>query len=93
MTDDGLAATIRLGDPRTSLEALRDELAEALEAADPAVKAQLAGQLRAVLKDLSSLSDDREVSTADDLAKRRADRIAGADAAAPPRRRANNRRK
>lgn len=45
----------RSGDRRQALEALRDELAAALEQADVAVKAQLAGQLRAALKELDEL--------------------------------------
>ena len=65
----GLKAT----DVRVALEALRDQLADALVAADVAVKAQIAGQYRAVVKDLAALgAADDEGDLIDELAARRA---------------------
>lgn len=66
------------GDTRKALEALRDELAEALSKAEPAVKAQIAGQLRQVLLELDGLPDEKQRSVADDLADRRRARRAAA---------------
>lgn len=66
------------GDLRASLEALRDELAEAFDDANPAIKAQLAGRLQAVLTQLHTLPAGK-VSSIDDLSKRRADRLSGAE--------------
>ena len=68
---------------RDDLERLRVVLFEALEGADVAVKAQVAGQLRAVVKDLAGLDVETvEVSKADDLAARRKARRTGAAGAA-----------
>lgn len=67
-----------MGDTRKSLEALRDDLAEALSKAEPAVKAQIAGQLRQVLLELDGLPDEQQQSVADDLAQRRRARRAAA---------------
>ena len=50
-----LVSAAKSNDRRSILEALRDELAVALQAADVAVKAQLAGQLRAVVAELAEL--------------------------------------
>lgn len=61
------------GDRRQALEALRDELAATLEQADVAVKAQLAGQLRATLKELDELP---KVSVESPLEKAKAKRAA-----------------
>ncbi len=69
MTGEG--GTVGSGDLRSRLERLRDLLWEALLAADVAVKAQLAGQLRAVEKDIAALPDAKRVSKADELAARR----------------------
>jgi hypothetical protein len=81
-------------DLRVRLVALRDELTEALTAADVAVKAQLAGQLRAVLKDLAGLPvEDGEVSKADELESRRKARRSGTTDRAPAARRSQPRRR
>lgn len=68
IVSSGLTAT----DPRQNLEALRDILAAALVAADPSVQAQIAGQLRAVYKDLAALPAEKKASKLDELAARRA---------------------
>ena len=66
------------------MEAMRDDLAEKLERAEPAVAAQLAGQLRAIVKDLAAMPAAKVVPKRDDLrARREARRVAGA-AAEPP---------
>jgi hypothetical protein len=67
-------------DHRAALVALRDDLAAALDAAEPNVKAQLAAQYRAVLNELAALPDETKVSIRDDLAGRRADRQSAAKA-------------
>lgn len=64
------------GDRRRALEALRDELAAALEHADVAVKAQLAGQLRAALKELDELPKASVESPLEKAKKKRAERRA-----------------
>ncbi len=64
------------GDRRRALEALRDELAAALEQADVAVKAQLAGQLRAALKELDELPKVSVESPLEKAKKKRAERRA-----------------
>lgn len=71
-----LSAAAKSGDRRKALEALRDELARALEDADVAVKAQLAGQLRATLKDLDELPSVSVDSPLEKARKKRADRRA-----------------
>jgi hypothetical protein len=48
---------------RKGLEALRDELAEAIEDADPPIKAQLAGHLRNILADLDAMEAPEESAT------------------------------
>jgi hypothetical protein len=85
MTDVSATVTANLtaaqsGDHRKALVALRDNLASALDAADPNVKAQLAAQYRAVLNELAALPDETKVSIRDDLAGRRADRQSAATA-------------
>lgn len=70
-TQDGLRAT---------LEAMRDDLAAAMDVADPAVKAQLSGQLVRVLDRLDSLpSEERSPldDAKDELAARRAAAVKG----------------
>lgn len=69
MTGEGGA--VGSGDLRSRLERLRDILWDAVLEADVAVKAQLAGQLRAVEKDIAALPDAKKVSKADELAARR----------------------
>ena len=72
------------GDIRATYEAIRDDLAKKLDGAPPAVAAQIAGQLRAVLKDLAAMPAAKVVPKRDDLrARREARRRAGAAAVAP----------
>jgi hypothetical protein len=67
------------GDMRKTLEALRDHLAFKLDRADPAVAAQIAGQLRQVLKDLQALPAPKGGSKRDEAReKREARRVAAA---------------
>jgi hypothetical protein len=69
-----------MSEQREDLERLRIELFAALTDADVAVKAQIAGQLRAVVKDLAALGAPAvEVTKADEIAARRAARRSGAD--------------
>jgi hypothetical protein len=70
---------VRVG-RREALEALRDELAAKFEEASTGVSAQIASQLRQVLKDLAELPDGKRVTKADELAARRRARISSADA-------------
>ena len=72
---------LKSDDRRVALEALRDELADALKTCSVGVKAQLAAQYRATLKELAELPDPKKVTKADELANRRKARLA---AAAPP---------
>lgn len=62
---------------RATLEHLRDELMYAIESSDVAVKAQLAGQLRAVLREIEELPlPASEDSPLEKARKKRADRRA-----------------
>lgn len=73
-----LRAACATGDTRKALEAMRDDLADALGKCDPAVKAQIAGQLRGVLRELDGLPDKEQTSVADELAQRRRSRRSAA---------------
>ena len=68
----------RTGDEVAALEAMRDSLAGAMDAADPAVVAQIAGRLESVLKRLGELRPAGKVTLDDVLAERRANRDGGA---------------
>jgi hypothetical protein len=74
---EGLAAVVRAGDRRRSLEALRDRLAADIDAADARLVPALAKQLVDVLRDIEGLREP-EGSALDDLAARRAARISDA---------------
>jgi hypothetical protein len=66
----GVAAT---GDIRATLEALRDRLASAFDAADVNIKPQISGQLRATLADIAGLPEVVvKLSQADELRAKRA---------------------
>lgn len=78
---DSVLAAAKAGH-RQGLEAMRDKLAAAMDLAEPAVVAQVAGRLQAVLKELAEMHEP-EASALDDLAARRAGRGIHADAAAP----------
>lgn len=74
--------TVKSGTYRESLEALRDKLAVDMEGVDSKVVAQVAAQLRAVLKEIAGLPDAKVVSKADELARRREARLSAADPSA-----------
>lgn len=80
-------ATIRevaaTGDRRATLEAMRDKLAADMDDAPPAVVAQIAGRLAAVLADIAELPDSSSRSALDELEQRRKDRLAGTEAEKP----------
>lgn len=80
---ESLAAAILDGSYREKLEALASQLAVAFDQSPPGAKAQTAAQLRAVLKDLEQLPDGKKMTKADELAHRRAARLAAADADVP----------
>jgi hypothetical protein len=73
------AETLKSGDHRASLEALRDELAAGMELADPNVKPQYAARIQAVLSELAAMPPV-ERSEVDDLVERRKARRAATDA-------------
>jgi hypothetical protein len=67
------------GDRRLTLEAMRDKLARDMDDAPPAVVAQIAGRLAAILAELDALPKSEVVSPFDELARRREDRLATAE--------------
>jgi len=85
------AAAAATGDRRKTLEAMRDKLAQDFDAAPPAVVAQIAGRLSAILAEIEALPVERK-STIDELASRRTDRIAAAKAEQPARKPTRQRR-
>lgn len=68
----------RANDRRLTLVAMRDKLAADMDAAPPAVVAQIAGRLSAVLAEIDALPVTGKVSGLDELAARRSDRLAKA---------------
>ena len=76
---------------RALLEAMRAELASSMDDAAPAVKAQISGQLLKVVEALRALPA-QEGSIADELARRREDRVATARKSAPASRQKRQRR-
>lgn len=79
------------GDRRKTLEAMRDKLARDFDEAPPAVVAQIAGRLAAILAELDGLGTGK-ASTLDELASRRSDRLAEAQAPKPASGQARQRR-
>lgn len=77
-------------DAAVALEALQRKLAADLEVAPPAVSAQIAGQLRQVIKDRAALGP-KVRSLVDELADKRAARESEADVAKRPNRRRQQR--
>ena len=74
----GLSEVVAEGQYRESLTALRDHLAQELENAPAGIAiGPIVNQLRLVLAELDSLRVP-EVSSVDEIAKRRADRLAKA---------------
>ena len=79
MADDSLFEAATRGDRRATLEALRDQLALVIDVnPDHTGLAALSKQLVEVLREIDSLPAPKETSVVDDLAFRRADRIARA---------------
>ena len=72
-----LPEVVAAGDRRASLQAVRDELARRLVDADKDAAA-IARQLTTVLRELDELPNPAEESKVDDLANRRAARVAKA---------------
>jgi hypothetical protein len=70
---------LKAGDHRSSLEALRDALAEGMQKADPNVKPQYAARIQAVLSELAAMPS-AERTEVDELVERRKKRRADADA-------------
>ena len=81
---DGLVDAVRSGDRRRSLESMRDHLADRLDEADGKEAASISKELRAVMLELESIPTGEEVSTSDELAARRAARIAAAQSPERP---------
>ncbi|MFI7707616.1 hypothetical protein [Nonomuraea sp. NPDC049480] len=73
-----LVSAVEGGDRRKSLEAIRDKLAVELSAAEGRDAAAVAKELRATIAELEGLPDGKERSAVDELASRRADRLADA---------------
>ena len=86
------AEAARSGDRRKVLEAMRDKLAADFDEAPPAVVAQIAGRLSAILAELEELGSPGKVSSLDELASRRTDRLAAAKVDDAPRKQARQRR-
>jgi hypothetical protein len=68
------------GDRRATLEAMRAKLAADMDAAPPAVVAQIAGRLSALLAEIAELPDGQVRSELDELLQRRQERLAGTKA-------------
>jgi phage gp29-like protein len=66
-----LLETVQSGNYLASLEAVRDKLAADMEELDSKVVAQVAAQLRAVMKEIEEQPKPQNVSVADDLRARR----------------------
>lgn len=74
-----VAAAVRSGDQRTSLEAIRDQLARALDECRTSETGSLSRQLTSVLAALASLpSAAAAEDTVDELARKRAERLSAA---------------
>jgi hypothetical protein len=74
-----LTEVLRAGDHRASLEALRDELAAGMQAANANVKPQYAARIQAVLTELAQMPN-AEPTQVDSLVERRKARRDAADA-------------
>ena len=74
-SDQGIYEVALTGDRRRTLEAMRDKLARDMDDAPPAVVAQIAGRLAAVLAEIDGLPKSEAVSAFDELARRREDRV------------------
>lgn len=89
----GIKKAALTGDRLATLEAMRNKLAGAMDRAAPAVVAQIAGRLSAVLAEIESLkATSKKESPLDEITARRAARLAAADDDAPARRPTRQRR-
>jgi Na+(H+)/acetate symporter ActP len=88
-----IAAAASTGDRRAALEAMRDKLARDMDDAPPAVVAQIAGRLAAILAEIDGLAVTGERDLADELKQRRLNRIAATKSAASAERSSKQRRK
>lgn len=89
---EAIATAAATGDRRRTLEAMRAKLAVDMDAAPPAVVAQIAGRLSAVMVELEELGKGKKVSTLDELDQRRQDRIAATVVDEPAKRQTRQRR-
>jgi hypothetical protein len=80
-----VSAVAAAGDRRATLVALRDRLATAIDECEPKDLAALSRQLVAVTAEIDDLAEPEGGTLADQLAARRAARVADADAADRPR--------
>jgi hypothetical protein len=76
-----------------ALRVLRDHLVETLKVAEPHLVAGLVKQLQSVLADLDRVAEPTEESLTDDLAQRRATRLANTASSSETGRRSQPRRK
>jgi len=93
MAQKSVAETAAGGDRRETLLAVRDKLANELDHAEPAVVAQIAHRLAAILVEIDSLFAAGKVSELDDLDQKRKDRVAAAKVQRPARAEGGNRRR
>jgi hypothetical protein len=84
-----IAEAASTGSRRTTLEAMREKLAVDMDEAPPAVVAQIAGRLSAVLAEIESLPEEGEVSKFDEIANRRTARLAVSEHGKPATTKAN----
>lgn len=75
---DSIEAAAATNNRRATLIAMRDKLARDMDEAPPAVVAQIAGRLAAVLEEIDGLPDAQKVSPLDELNRRRQGRISKA---------------
>ena len=73
---DSIEAAAATNNRRVTFVAMRDKLARDMDEAPPAVVAQIAGRLAAVLEEIDGLPDAQKVSPLDELDRRRKDRVA-----------------
>ncbi len=79
-----IAEAAATDDRKATLIAMRDKLAQDMDDAPPAVVAQIAARLSAVLVELEELAAPEKVSPLDELDQRRQGRGATPDAVAHP---------
>ena len=79
-----IAAAAATNDRRATLVAMRDKLAADMDAAPPAVVAQIAGRLAAILAEIDALPASEVLSPYDELEQKRRTRRAGSAPGASP---------